>query len=85
MICGGGGAEGRNVVGGTSYVNHRYHQGFPFGDNESRWTGEQRGFAVKTCFQNGESFVQIRRIFRRNFKIQRNPSLFRQIMRFERG
>jgi len=28
----------------------------------NRWTGEQRGFAVKTYFQNGESFFQTRRV-----------------------
>lgn len=41
----------------------------------NRWTGEQRGFAVKTYFQNGESFVQTRRVFRRHFKIPRNQPL----------
>jgi len=40
-----------------------------------RWSGEQRGFAVKAYFQNGESFIQTRRVFRRNFKIPHNQSL----------
>lgn len=37
-----------------------------------RWTGEHRGYAVKAYYQNGESFVQTRRAFRRHFNIPRN-------------
>lgn len=40
-----------------------------------RWTGEQRGFAVKAYFQNDESFIQTRRVLRRHFKIPRNQLL----------
>ena len=36
------------------------------------WTGEQRGFAVKAYYQNGESFVQTQRAFRHHFNIPRN-------------
>lgn len=37
-----------------------------------RWTGEQRGYAIKAYYQNDKSFVQTRRDFRRHFNIPRN-------------
>ncbi|XP_014471890.1 PREDICTED: uncharacterized protein LOC106742984 [Dinoponera quadriceps] len=34
-----------------------------------RWTGEQRGFAVKAFYLNGESYVGAQQAFRRHFNL----------------
>ena len=34
--------------------------------------GEERAFAVKAYYQNGESLVQARRVFRAHFNVLRN-------------
>jgi len=37
-----------------------------------QWTGEERAFAVKAYYQNGESLVRARRVFRAHFNVPRN-------------
>ena len=37
-----------------------------------QWTGEERAFAVKAYYQNGESLVWARRAFRTHFNVPRN-------------
>jgi len=37
-----------------------------------QWTGEERAFAVKAYYQNGESLVPARRAFRTRFSVLRN-------------
>ena len=39
------------------------------------WTGEQRAFAVKVFYKNGDSFVIGQREFRREFGIHRNRAV----------
>jgi hypothetical protein len=39
------------------------------------WTAAQRAFAVKTFYKNCESFVIVRREFRREFGIHRNHAV----------
>ena len=40
-----------------------------------QWTGEERAFAVKAYYQNGESLVRTRRAFRTHFNVPRNGSV----------
>ena len=37
-----------------------------------QWTDEERAFAVKVYYQNGESLVLTRRAFRTHFNVPRN-------------
>ena len=37
-----------------------------------QWTGEERAFAVKAYYQNGESLVRARRVFRAHLNVPRN-------------
>lgn len=39
------------------------------------WFGEQRGFAVRTFFENGCSFVSTRQAFRLHFNLVRHDSV----------
>jgi hypothetical protein len=39
------------------------------------WTGEQRAFAVKAFYKNGDRFVVAQREFRREFGIHRNRTV----------
>jgi transposase len=39
------------------------------------WTGAQRALAVKAFYKNGDSFVIVRREFRREFGIHRNRAV----------
>ena len=69
-LDGGGGGQGREKATGVS----------PPAQSiilvaMDRWMGEQHSFTVKAYYQNGESFVQTRRAFRRHFDIPHNQSL----------
>ena len=37
-----------------------------------QWTGEERAFAIKACYQNGASLVRTRRAFRAHFNVPPN-------------
>lgn len=39
------------------------------------WSGEQRGFAVRTFFENGRSFIGTQRAFRPQFNLARHDTV----------
>jgi len=65
--CSGVGRWGNSLSPSVAPICSSYHL-----VTMQQWTGEERAFAVKAYYQNGESLVRVRRAFRTHFNVPRN-------------